>query len=49
MCVTFFYQNEECDPNGYRLVLANNRDERWSRPTKLAQFWGSRQDCISGE
>ncbi|GFS27974.1 transport and Golgi organization protein 2 [Elysia marginata] len=48
MCVVYFYQNENFESSGYRLVLAMNRDESWRRPTQTVQFWGTRMDCISG-
>lgn len=30
------------------MVLANNRDEGWLRPTKTADFWCSNGTCLSG-
>ena len=48
MCIVYFCQCEIPDPNSYHLVLVNNRDEIWSRPTKDADFWGPQLDCISG-
>lgn len=48
MCILYFCQTEIPDPNGYQLVLVNNRDEEWSRPTKDADFWGPEMKCISG-
>uniref|UniRef100_A0A0B7AB84 Transport and Golgi organization protein 2 homolog n=1 Tax=Arion vulgaris TaxID=1028688 RepID=A0A0B7AB84_9EUPU len=48
MCILFFCQSEICQPDGYRLILANNRDEAWCRPTKEADFWGQQEECISG-
>lgn len=43
----FFYLSEICTFDGYRLVLVNNRDETWDRPTKAASFWNNGH-CISG-
>ncbi|GFO27645.1 transport and Golgi organization 2 homolog [Plakobranchus ocellatus] len=48
MCIVYFCQSEIVDPNSYHLVLVNNRDEEWTRPTKDADFWGPQLDCISG-
>jgi len=47
MCILFFCQSEIWQPGGYRLIIANNRDELWDRPTKSADFWHSDQSCIS--
>ena len=32
----------------YRLVVANNRDEFWDRPTATAEFRGDNQKWIGG-
>ncbi|XP_076471493.1 transport and Golgi organization protein 2 homolog [Babylonia areolata] len=48
MCLLFFSINESCNDGELRLVLANNRDEFWERPTKQAEFWTTNQSCISG-
>ncbi|KAL4223791.1 Transport and Golgi organization protein 2 [Mactra antiquata] len=38
MCLLFLYVNDDPDENGYRLVLANNRDELWDRPTDPVNY-----------
>ncbi|XP_005096191.2 transport and Golgi organization protein 2 homolog [Aplysia californica] len=48
MCILYFCQSEIWQPDGYRLILANNRDEYWDRPTKEADFWAADKSCISG-
>ncbi|GFO43283.1 transport and Golgi organization 2 homolog [Plakobranchus ocellatus] len=48
MCVVYFLQNDIVCPDGYQLVLVNNRDEHWTRPTKDADFWGPDLSCLSG-
>ncbi|XP_055861442.1 transport and Golgi organization 2 homolog [Biomphalaria glabrata] len=47
MCILFFCQSELCSSDGYKLILANNRDEAWNRPTQKANFWNNGH-CISG-
>lgn len=40
MCVTFIYLNDEAigDANKFQLILLNNRDENFDRPTSLASW-----------
>lgn len=48
MCISFIYVNnnpEDCD---YQVVIANNRDEFYSRPSKPAGRWPDKPQCISG-
>ncbi|XP_076106342.1 transport and Golgi organization 2 homolog [Mytilus galloprovincialis] len=49
MCLLFIYLNDDECGNGYRLIIANNRDEQWDRPTKPLSFWTDNEDCISGQ
>ncbi|KAK7080908.1 Transport and Golgi organization protein 2 [Halocaridina rubra] len=39
MCLLFVYINPSPKEGEYKLVLVNNRDETYSRPTKPAHFW----------
>ncbi|KAK7098742.1 transport and Golgi organization protein 2 homolog [Littorina saxatilis] len=48
MCLLFFNVNDNCSSDEFRLVLVNNRDEFWNRPTKPADFWTDNPSCISG-
>ncbi|KAK6195401.1 hypothetical protein SNE40_000840 [Patella caerulea] len=48
MCLLFLLVNNNAKADEYKLVLVNNRDEYWNRPTKLADFWGKDLNCISG-
>uniref|UniRef100_T1J2R1 Transport and Golgi organization protein 2 n=1 Tax=Strigamia maritima TaxID=126957 RepID=T1J2R1_STRMM len=48
MCVLFFLLNPNPSENGYKLILANNRDEYYTRPTKIADFWDNEPNIISG-
>ncbi|KAL5016960.1 hypothetical protein ScPMuIL_006549 [Solemya velum] len=47
MCILFLHLDDSPPPDGYKLILANNRDEGWDRPTKPMAFWDSKPDCIS--
>ena len=50
MCLLFMYTNDDAGPGEYRMVLASNRDEIWTRPTQRAEFWSLEgQDIIAGE
>ncbi|KAM7348389.1 transport and golgi organization 2 isoform 1-T2 [Cochliomyia hominivorax] len=39
MCVIFFYVNSNPGKDGYKLILASNRDEFFARETKQAGKW----------
>ncbi|KAK4306574.1 hypothetical protein Pmani_021623 [Petrolisthes manimaculis] len=41
MCLLFCYINPHPQIGQYKLVLVNNRDEQYTRPTKPAHFWDS--------
>lgn len=46
MCLIVF--GYSAHPN-YRLVFAANRDERYERPTRGAQFWNSHPNILAGK
>ncbi|KAL1457887.1 hypothetical protein WDU94_008069 [Cyamophila willieti] len=53
MCVTFIYCNDNPPADGYKLVIASNRDETYSRETKPLHHWPNRtiiggQDAVKG-
>ncbi|XP_021346329.1 transport and Golgi organization 2 homolog isoform X2 [Mizuhopecten yessoensis] len=48
MCLLYVYVCDSAADGEYRLILADNRDEYWDRPTNLAEFWGPRGEFISG-
>lgn len=39
MCILFFHIDASPDSNGYKLILASNRDEFYARPTAKAHAW----------
>ncbi|XP_042223687.1 transport and Golgi organization 2 homolog isoform X2 [Homarus americanus] len=41
MCLLFLYINPDPKKGEYKLVLVNNRDESYQRPTKKAHLWDS--------
>lgn len=48
MCIVFMYFCDDPSPDGYRLIVASNRDEVYSRPTAQAKFWEEYPDIIAG-
>lgn len=48
MCLLFFEVNQEPGPDEYQLVLASVRDEYYSRPTMVADFWSEHPSVIGG-
>lgn len=39
MCILFFHIDADPGSNGYKLILASNRDEYYARPTAKAHAW----------
>lgn len=39
MCIIFSIVNGNPQPGGYKLIIASNRDEFYSRPASIAKEW----------
>ncbi|KAL7743002.1 hypothetical protein ACLKA6_011365 [Drosophila palustris] len=48
MCVIFFCANSQPNSDGYKLILASNRDEFFARNTQTAVKWSSGSDHVYG-
>lgn len=48
MCILFLYYCDNPSPDGYRLIIASNRDEFYFRPTASAKFWDKNPNIIAG-
>ncbi|XP_037816799.1 transport and Golgi organization protein 2 isoform X1 [Lucilia sericata] len=48
MCVIFFYVNSNPNKEGYKLILASNRDEFYARDTKQAGKWLDAEHVYGG-
>ena len=47
MCICFIFASTELDDrDDFQVIIANNRDEYYARPTKPAHFWNAH--CLSG-
>lgn len=47
MCILFI-SSVQHKHNGYRLIIASNRDEYYNRSTLPANYWSEDQDIIGG-
>ncbi|XP_034471943.1 transport and Golgi organization protein 2 isoform X1 [Drosophila innubila] len=48
MCVIFFYANSQPNSDGYKLILASNRDEFFARETQTAAKWSNSDHVYGG-
>lgn len=48
MCILFFYINQSATNNEYKLILASNRDESYTRPALPAGHWQENESVIGG-
>jgi len=49
MCILFLYFCDKPNPDGYRLIMASNRDEFYFRPTADASFWAKNPNILAGK
>ena len=49
MCILFLYYCDKPSADGYRLIVASNRDEYYDRPTARATFWEKNPHIIAGK
>lgn len=48
MCILFLYFCDKPSLDGYRLIMASNRDEFYFRPTADANFWEKNPNILAG-
>ncbi|XP_030379069.1 transport and Golgi organization protein 2 isoform X2 [Scaptodrosophila lebanonensis] len=48
MCVIFFYANSNPSSDGYKLILASNRDEFFARETRSVAKWANADHVYGG-
>ncbi|XP_055696477.1 transport and Golgi organization protein 2 [Lutzomyia longipalpis] len=48
MCILFFIANANPVPDGYKLILASNRDEFYGRPASQASAWNDSYPHVFG-
>ena len=48
MCIAFMSISENPEQDGYKVIIAVNRDEFYNRPTKELDWWDDNPDVISG-
>ena len=48
MCIAFMSISDDPRKDGYKVIIAANRDEFYNRPTKELDWWDDSPDVISG-
>jgi uncharacterized protein with NRDE domain len=48
MCILFAFVNPKPEPGGYKIILASNRDESFSRPALPAHEWLPKHSGVYG-
>jgi len=48
MCIVFLYFDDDPGGDGYKLIIAANRDEYYKRPSKPAEFWEDNPNVLGG-
>lgn len=49
MCILFLELCDSPGPDGFRLILASNRDEHYRRPTDRAHHWKEAPSVFGGQ
>lgn len=49
MCIAFLAISENPHEDGYKIIIAMNRDEYFDRPTKAAQFYDGDPPIVAGK
>lgn len=49
MCLLFFETKKDPEPDEYKMVMINVRDETFTRPAKHADYWDEDPSILGGE
>ena len=49
MCIFFIAISDQPQKDGFKIIIAGNRDESFERPTQEAHFWKDYPHILSGK